>query len=206
MKNLLHWLRQKHAWQKLVTLLVLGLAVHLILPQITALKISWNVLTSMRYWAVALAIAAQFLSYLGNGSLLQQMLSIANEQLSLWRSTLVVFGAASIGLVAGGMVGSSAATFRWVSGARHSAEGATLASLLVPLFNNPMLVLVSILGLIYLLLVHELSTAQITGFGLILLVLGLLIGALVLAERYRQRSTGLILDGVVFRPPAAQTV
>jgi hypothetical protein len=69
-----------------------------------------------------------------------------------------------------------------------------------------MLVLVSILGLIYLLLVHELSTAQITGFGLILLVLGLLIGALVLAERYRQRSTGLILDGVVFRPPAAQTV
>jgi hypothetical protein len=46
MKNLLHWLRQKHAWQKLVTLLVLGLAVHLILPQITALKNSWNVLTS----------------------------------------------------------------------------------------------------------------------------------------------------------------
>lgn len=155
---------------------------------------------------MALAIAAQFLSYLGNGSLLQQMLSIANEQLSLWRSTLVVFGAASIGLVTVGLVGSSAATFRWVSGARHSAEGATLASLLVPLFNNLMLVLVSILGLIYLLLVHELSTAQITGFGLILLVLGLLIGALVLAERYRQRSTGLILDGVVFRPPAAQTV
>jgi uncharacterized membrane protein YbhN (UPF0104 family) len=198
MKNMVKWLHAQRAGQKLATLILLGLAVHLVLPQITALKNSWQVLVSMRYWAVGLAFLAQFLSYLGNGYLLQRMLLIAGERLSLWRSTLIVFGSASIGLVAGGMLGSSAATYRWVSGSEHSAEGATLASLLIPLFNNLMLLLASILGLIYLLLAHDLSRSQIIGFGVTLLVLGVLIGVIVLAERYRQRSTGLLLATAAF--------
>ena len=54
-------------WQKIGLLIILGLAVHLILPQITSLEKSWQVLTTLALWAVVLAFVAQILSYLGNG-------------------------------------------------------------------------------------------------------------------------------------------
>jgi hypothetical protein len=48
---------------------------------------------------------------------------------SLWLNILIVFGSTSIGLVAGGMVGGSAAIYRWTGGSKGSMEGATLASI-----------------------------------------------------------------------------
>jgi uncharacterized protein (TIRG00374 family) len=193
-KNFLGLISQKTVGQRIGLLAVLGVAVHLILPQITTLENSRQVLASMKYWAVGLALIAQFLSYLGNGYLLRWILAILHQMISLWRSTLIVFGAASIGMVAGGMVGSSAATYRWISGTGHSIEGATLASFLFPLFNNIVLVLVSIFGLIRLLLVHSLTQAQLIGFGITLLVLGIIITSIFLAVRYRKRATSIILS------------
>lgn len=73
---------------------------HLILPQITALENSWQVLMKMALWAVGMAITVQALSYLGSGYLLQQTLAIAQQRLSLTRSTLIVLGAGSISLIA----------------------------------------------------------------------------------------------------------
>lgn len=69
MKNMLMRLRQQHAWQELTTLIILGLAVPISLAQITALKISWQVLISMCCWMVALIYGTQFLGYLGTGNL-----------------------------------------------------------------------------------------------------------------------------------------
>jgi glycosyltransferase 2 family protein len=71
-------------------LAVLGVAVHLILPQITAMKNSWQVLTSMTLWAVGMAFIAQILSYLGSGYLLQSILALGHQKVSLWLSTLIV--------------------------------------------------------------------------------------------------------------------
>jgi uncharacterized protein (TIRG00374 family) len=193
LRRLLEWLTQNHAWQKVGYLAVFGIAVYLLLPQITALENSWQVLTSMTLWAVGLALIAQVLSYLGSGFQLQSILAIAQQKASLWLSTLIVLGSTSIGMVAGGMVGSSAAIYRWTSGGKSSMEGATLASILLPLFNNIMLVLVSIFGLVHLILVHSLTKAQTVGFGATLLILGLIIGSAALVVRFRNQATQAVM-------------
>ena len=60
-------------------------------------------------------------------------------------------------------------------------DAATLASILPSLFNNLMLVLLSVFGLVHLILVHNLTQAQLIGFGATLFTLGLLIGICLLA-------------------------
>ena len=208
-KNTLGLISQKHIGQRIGLLAVLGIAVHLLLPQITALENSWQVLLKMSLWAVGLAFVAQMLSYLGSGFLLQKTLAIARQSVSLMRSTLIVLGSASIGMVAGGTVGSSAAIYRWTSGDEGSVEGATLASILPSLFNNLMLVLVSIFGLAHLMLVHNLTQTQLIGFSAALLTLGLLIGIGLLAVRYRDRATAAVIWFVSYRgapaPPALRS-
>ena len=189
MKKLFGWITQYQVWQKLVILAVIGAAVYLILPQITALENSWKVLTSMILWAVGLAFIAQVLSYLGSGFMLQSILAIALQKVSLWVSTLIVLGSYSIGMVAGGAVGTSLAIYRWTSGGKGSMEGATLASIFLPQFNSIMLVIISVFGLIHLMIVHDLTQAQTIGFGATLLILGLIIGGAALAVRFRNQAT-----------------
>lgn len=179
--------------QRLALLVILGIAVHLILPEIATLENSLQVLSKMLFWAVWLAFIAQFISYLGSGYLLQKTLSIAHQAVRLGRSTLIVLGAASISMVAAGTLGSSAAIFRWTSREGSSLEGATLASLLPSLFNDLILVLFSIIGLAFLLFQHNLTQAQLVGFVITLIVLGLLVGISILAMNHRQRTTSAVL-------------
>jgi uncharacterized protein (TIRG00374 family) len=199
LKNLITgYLMAHRPWQKLGLLAALGVVVHLILPQITSLENSWQVLQTMIFWAVGFACVAQVLSYLGSGYLLQSILAISRQRASLWSSTLMVLGAASIGMVAGGMVGSSAAIYNWTSRSKGSPEAATLASILSPLFNDLMLVLVSIFGLIHLVLVHNLTQTQVIGFGFTLMILLIIMGSAALAVRYRNRATVVVI-GIAIR-------
>jgi uncharacterized membrane protein YbhN (UPF0104 family) len=179
------WLRD------LLTLLLVGLAVQLILPQIATLEHSLQVLKSMTWWAVGLAAGAQVLSYLGSGVLLWAIAAMSGDRLSVLRGTLVTTASYSIGLVAGGMVGSAAATYRWVHGSGVSAEGALLAGWLPALVYDGVLLFVSIFGLLYLLAVHDLTALQALSFGLIALILGLLAVAIVWGTRHRPRLTSL---------------
>lgn len=193
MKNIFGWLTQNHAWQKIGYLSVLGIALYLILPQITALENSWQVLKSMALWAVVLAFVSQFLSYLGSGFLLQSILAIAHQKVSLWLNTLIVLGSYSIGMVAGGMIGTTAVIYRWTSGGQGSMEGATLASIFLPQFNSIILVLVSIFGLVHLIMVHRLTQAQLIGFGATMLILVLIIGGVSLVVRFRNQASKAIM-------------
>ncbi len=193
LKNLFGSTLKKKIWQNIGTLVVFGVAVYLILPQIATLTNSWQVLLKMFLWAVGLAFLAQVLSYLGSGYLLQKTLAITHQVVSLSRSTLMVLGAASIALVAGGSVGSSAAIFRWTSGEKGSVGGSTLASLLPSLFNTMMLVIVSIFGLVHLIMVHSLTQIQLIGFSIILVFMALVFGASILASHYRQYASSTAL-------------
>ena len=199
MKKIFGLIKRYQAGKKLLVLVVLGAAVYLILPQIAALENSWQVLTSMSLWAVGLAFIAQGLSYLGSGFLLQSILALAHQKVSLWLNTLIVFGSTSIGMVAGGVIGSSAAVYRWTGRSKDalspggSMEGATLASIFLPLFNNIILVLVSIFGLVHLIAVHSLTQAQTVGFGATLLILGLIIGGVALAVHFRIQATKVVM-------------
>jgi len=179
------WLRH------LLTLLLLGLAVHLILPQIATLKRSVQVIKGMTWWAVGVAVGAQVLSYLGSGVLLQAIAAMTGDRLSVGRGTLITAGSYSIGLVGGGMVGSGAATYRWVRGSGVRGEGALLAGWLPALVYDGALLVVSIFGLLYLLVVHKLTALQLLSFGLILLLLSLLGGAMVWGAHHRSQLTNL---------------
>jgi uncharacterized membrane protein YbhN (UPF0104 family) len=88
-------------WRHLPILIVLGLAVHLLVPQITTLEHSWSVVKSLTWWAVALAVAAQVLSYLGNGYMLHAILKSNQQKLSTGRGALISMASQSIGLVVG---------------------------------------------------------------------------------------------------------
>lgn len=189
---------KKKIWPNIFTLLVFGLAVYLIIPEITSIGNSWQVLLNLYIWAVIIAFFAQVLSYLGSGYLLKKTLEITNQTVSLIRSTFIVLGSASIALVAGGTVGGSAAIFRWTSGKKGSVEGATLASLLPSLFNSLMLVLFSIFGLAHLILVHDLTQIQLIGFSITIVFLGFVIGIATLASRYRNHVSSAIIRVLKF--------
>jgi glycosyltransferase 2 family protein len=193
LKNIFGWLTRNHAWQKIGYLVVLGVAFYLILPQIATLENSLQVLKSMSWWAVGLAFISQIASYLGSGFLLQSILAIAHQKVSLWLNTLIVLGSYSIGMVAGGLIGSSAAIYRWTSGGKGSMEGATLASVFLPQFNTIILLLLSIFGLAHLILVHSLTQAQLIGFGATMLILVLIIGGAALVVRFRNQAIKYII-------------
>jgi uncharacterized protein (TIRG00374 family) len=176
----------------LPTLILLGLAVHLLLPQITTFEHSLTVLERMGLLAVGGAILAQFLSYVGLGYLLREAVRVAGGDLSTIRGALIATAACDIGLVAGGPIGNAAATYRWVHGSGVNKEGALLAGSVPSLFNNLLLVVISISGLLHLLIVHDLSTFQAIAFGVILLVFGLIVGILLWGMRHRESLIALV--------------
>jgi uncharacterized protein (TIRG00374 family) len=173
-------------------LILLGLAVHLLLPQLTALEHSIAVVEQMRLWAVGLAILAQVLSYVGSGYLLRAASSVAGSRLKTTQGALIVIAASAVGLVAVGMVGSTAATFRWLRGSGVSREGSVLASSLPSLFNNLLLAVIALIGLLHLLITHDLSTFQAIAFSVILLVLVLIIGTAAWGLSHRPWLTALV--------------
>lgn len=175
------------ALRYLLPLILLGLAVHVILPQIATIEHSLQVIEGMVWWAVALAVATQVLSYLGSGYLLKTLVAVAGQRLSVARGTAIFTAASSMGLVAGGPVSNVAATFRWMRGNGVSAEGAVLASSLPTVFYDSAMAVVGIFGLVQLLALHDLSALQTIGFGFTLLVLSLIAGVAIWGTRHRTR-------------------
>jgi uncharacterized protein (TIRG00374 family) len=175
----------------LVPLVLLGLGVHILLPQIATMEHSLQVIRGMRLWAVALAVLAQILAYLGNGYLLGTLVAVTGEQLSVLRGTVIFTAAASVGLSGGGLPGSVATTYRWTRGSGINTEGATLAGWLPMLFTNATLIVAGIFGLIHLLIAHELSIWQAIGFGLMLLLLLLVASAAAWGVHHRSQLTAL---------------
>ena len=182
-----------HLWRYLTILVILGLAVYLLVPQITTLHNSWSVVQGMIWWAVVLAVLSQALSYLGSGFMLYAIVDANQKKLSMLKGTLITMASVSIGLVAGGWVGGAAATYGWVRQESRDGNTAVLAGTLPALLNNAVLVGVSLIGTIYLLLVHDLSQAQLIEFSVILLVLGLLTASIMVALHFPETATRCVV-------------
>lgn len=174
-------------------LIIMGLAVHLLLPQLTSLEHSLQVMKTMALWAVTLAAVAQVLSYVGSGYLLQSIVAIVQQRLSIRWGIMITLAASSIGLVAGGLLGTTAATYRWVRNRNVSAEGAGLAGTLPPFLNNAILILIAVIGLIHLLTKNQLSSLQSFSFALFLLILGLFIGGIIWGIQHRPQLISLVI-------------
>ena len=175
----------------LLPLILMGLAVHVILPEIATLQHSLAVIKAMVWWAVGLAVAAQVLSYLSSGYLVKVIAALEGHRMSIVRGTIVSTAATSLGLAGGGPVGSVAATYRWMRGSGAGVEGATLAGWLPPLLYDGAELVIAIFGLIHLLIVHQLSTVQAVAFSAILLVLLLVFGVIVWGNRHRSRVSSV---------------
>ena len=177
----------------LLVLLLLGLAVHVIVPQLAGLDHTLQVLRQMAPWAVALAIVAQVFSFLGSGYLLRTIVAMDGQRLSVGRGTLIYTAAASVGLAGGGPVGTVATAYHWMRQSGVSAQGASLASWLPSFFYDAALVFASVFGLLQLLIAHDLSLLELVGFGFTLLVLGLVVGLAFWGVRHRAKLTALAM-------------
>lgn len=182
---------KKHIWRYLLILIILGLAAYLLVPQITTLEHSWSVVQSLTWYAVALAVVAQVLSYLGGGFMMQAILDVDEQKLSIGEGALITMASYSIGMVAGGWFGGAAATYRWVRRESHDGNSAALAGTLPALLNIGALVGVSMIGTLYLILVHDLSKAQLIEYGIVLLVLGLMTASVLTALHFSEAGTRL---------------
>ena len=174
-------------------LVFLGVGVYILLPQLNSIQRSVYVLKNLKYWALFLAIICECLSYAGSGYLINSLLELFDDHVSLWRNILIVLAAASIGMVAGGMVGSAAATFQWLRNCKAKTQSAAMASSLPLLMNNLAVLAISLIGVTYLLFLHELTKLQLISFLLILILLLMAVLLIFIVLYKREKSYPILL-------------
>jgi uncharacterized protein (TIRG00374 family) len=169
-------------WHYIPMLLILGLAGYFLYPQIAALTQSWYVVRSMTLWAVLAAAALETISWLGNGVIFHYILRANGHKLPVGKGALIAIGTLAISLVAGGGVGL-AVSYGWLY--RESKDGNTafLAGTLPAFFNTGSIVAAAIIGTIYLLFVHDLTTGQLIEFAVALLFLAIIAALAIIALR-----------------------
>jgi len=174
----------KLALRRTIPLIIfLALVVHFILPRVDTIEHSASVVRTMAPWAILAAIAAQMISYISNGAVLQSIVRIAGGELRLARAAVIEVGAATISLVAAGPVGFGAAIYKWVS-ETTTVESAALAAWLPGVFDMSALILAALIGAFELLHVHQLSRAtEIALIGVISALVLVMIGAFFLVAR-----------------------
>src|SRR2546423_12285611 len=103
------------SWRRgLIQLLLFGLAVRLLLPQLSTLENSLQVVGRMKLWAAGLALLAQVASYLGSGYLLSALVAIGGARLSIRAGTLITIASSTVGVLVGGQFGTTLCARRGV--------------------------------------------------------------------------------------------
>ena len=169
-------------------IIIIGLAIYFVIPQIASLQKNMVVVRSLKIWAVCFALIAQLTSYFGSGLTIKELVKSAHRYISVFRGMMITLSSTSIGLVAGGMFGAAAATFRWVKASGGGNQGASLSATMPPLILDLVLLVVSLLGIIQLFFKHNLTVLQITSFAFITLLLLIVFLALFLGIKYREKS------------------
>jgi uncharacterized protein (TIRG00374 family) len=165
-------------------LLVLGLLVHFLLPRLDTVADSLKTLRTMAPWAIGLSVLMEALSYVANGGLLQSIVELAGERMSLRRAAAIEIGAGSVALVAAGALGFGAAIYKWARGSGVSADAALLASWLPTVFDSASLVLFALISGFELIFIHRLSRVTEVALVIVVSLLTLVIGlAIVLLAR-----------------------
>jgi hypothetical protein len=184
--------RPRRPWLRyLLTVAVLALAVKLVLPQLGPLQESLLLLHTMVPAYLLLAVVSQVASYVWSAVMLRDIVRLTGDRVSLTRAIAISLGSGSVGLVAGGALGTAGVTFRWLRDAGVSPEGALLAGWLPTVLNGAMVVLLGIVGTVELVLVRGLTTAEWTALGLAFAVVGAACGSLWWAGRHPAQAERL---------------
>ena len=177
--------------KKLLVLIVIGLAIQFTLPQITSFQNNLTVIRSLKTWFLGLAIIAQFCSYIGYGITIKELVKSAHRHFSIMRGVMISFASTSIGMVAGGMFGAGAATFRWVKAYGGGNEGASLSASLPPILLDVVLLGVSLIGVVNLFFTKNLARWQAMSFIFISILLITLFTFFYYALKNREKSKGI---------------
>jgi len=180
---------RKRFWLIFVMVIVMGLAVNLLLPQIKALENSWNVVKNLTWWALGLAALGQVGFYFFAGYMIHSILDANNQKMSIFKGALIYMASFSIGLVAGGWVTGAAATVGWVRNENRDGQTALLAGALPPLFLHAGLIGLALLGILYLLLIHDLTPGQLIQYLIYLSILSVITFGELAALRYPKVAT-----------------
>jgi uncharacterized protein (TIRG00374 family) len=172
---------------RILTLALLGLGIHLLAPQFAALPHLTEVLRTLAWPWLAGAVLLQVASYLGTGYLLIALTASPSVRLSLGRAVAIALASGSVGMVAGGVVGTSAAEARWLRLNGVAEEDAAMAGPLVVQLNNMAMVAAATIGLVHLLVKHQLAAIQIVGFALVLVAIVAGTAAIVIGRRQPER-------------------
>jgi len=162
---------KKKVWRFVILLIVLGLAVNLLLPQISNLTEALKVVQKMTWWAVGLAAVAEAISYLSYGYCINAIVKSRKEHLPVPKATLMVMSAMSIGLVAGGWVTQAGSIFGSVKRETGDNNTATITGLLPSMLSNMSIAFVAIVGLVYLAIIGQLSNSQLIQYVVFLFLL-----------------------------------
>ena len=165
-----------HVVRFIVLVVMVGFGLHLLLPQIAGLQDSVDHVRRLPPWLVVLAALMQVVSYGGTGLMMRALVRLVGNDLSVTRGGIIAVAAASVGLVTGGTVGNSAVTYRWVRGSGVRRLGAALCATLPLLLIHLALLLVSLIGLVSLFFIHQLTAIEVAGFAVVLALLVALIG------------------------------
>lgn len=162
---------KKKTWQVIIILVLFGLAVNLVLPKMMDIRHAIEVVREMTWWVVALAVLAEGLAYLGYGYCLRTLLDLHNHRLNIFEGAMVQLTSASIGLVAGGWIGASAATYRYVNKHGASKSSATISGILPSMLANAAIILVSVIGITFLAITQRITQSQLIQYSVFLLFL-----------------------------------
>ena len=163
--------KKKKTWQIFVLFLILGLAVNLILPKMLNINEAVTVLRDMIWWLVLIAVVTESLTYISYGFSLKSVLDIQGHNLSVLECTAIFLSSYSIGIVAGGWVGSAAATFGLFARKGVRKSNAVVAGLLPSMLANIPLILIAIAGIITLRLTGHLSGSQLIQYSIFIILL-----------------------------------
>jgi len=94
--------RTKSILRVLGLLIFLALGIKILTPYIKSIPDSINALKGLNYWALALAIAFEFLKFLSSGQLINSISGLFKQRVSIGQATMIVLGSASFGMVGGG--------------------------------------------------------------------------------------------------------
>ena len=162
---------KKKTWRFIIILIVLGLAVNLLLPQISNFTEAWSVVKTMTWWAVGLAALSIIFSYLSYGYCIHAIVASRKQQLSVPKSTLIVMSATSVGLVAGGWVTLAGSIISSVKRETEDNGTATITGLLPSMLLNMSIALIAVVGLVYLGIIGQLTNGQLVQYLIFLFLL-----------------------------------
>ena len=162
------------SFRYLILFVIVGLAFNFILPKLMDINQAFQVLLNMTWWLVFAAAFAEILVYICYGFSMKSVLDIQGHNLSVFQTALIFLSSYSVGTVAGGWIGSAAASVSLFAKKGVKPVDSTVAGLLPSMLTNIPLSLLGIVGMISLALNNGLSQARLIQYsvfiGLLLLI------------------------------------